>query len=360
MLYTHVRNYGCRLNVDLKYKGLRLGVLENEYLKITVVIDRGSDIMEFLYKPLDVDFMWLSPWGIRDSAKFIPSISSTNGNFMDYYAGGWQEIIPNFGNATKIGEVEYGQHGEVSLIPWDYKVVEDHPSTVSLQLQARTYRAPFYIEKTLTLKTEDPRLYIQEKIKNEGHAIAELVWAHHPAFGKIFLNQETVINIPKNKVKFLLQEDGPLNKEKLQTLAWPMLKGYHNQEVDFSKPPLEEDHNHYVDEVCLGNLNDSWFSITNQKKGIGFGMRWEKEVFPYLWIWRMYGKGSKQPPWWGRVNCFAIEPVSSLAPYGLASAMGNQTSIKLQPQQEIHSSLLAVCYRKKEQVRGIDQLGNVF
>ena len=41
----------------------------------------------------------------------------------------------------------------------------------------RTYRTPFYLEKTLTLYTDDPKLYISEKLKNEGYADIELMWA---------------------------------------------------------------------------------------------------------------------------------------------------------------------------------------
>lgn len=92
MLYSHFRNYGCRINTDYFYKNLRVEILENEYLKISILIDKGTDIFEFLYKPKDTDFMWLSPWGIKSPSNFVSTIPSKDGNFMDYYEGGWQEI----------------------------------------------------------------------------------------------------------------------------------------------------------------------------------------------------------------------------------------------------------------------------
>ena len=115
MLYTHFRNYGCRINTDYFYKDLRVAILENEYLKISILIDKGTDIFEFLYKPKDTDFMWLSPWGIRSPSNFVTTISSKEGNFMDYYEGGWQEIIPNFGVSVQSQGTEQGLHGEISL-----------------------------------------------------------------------------------------------------------------------------------------------------------------------------------------------------------------------------------------------------
>lgn len=52
------RNKGCRINDELRYKGLKTIVMENELLKVTILVDKGTDIIEFLYKPKDVDFMW--------------------------------------------------------------------------------------------------------------------------------------------------------------------------------------------------------------------------------------------------------------------------------------------------------------
>ena len=65
MFYTHERNFGCRLNDELTYRGLRVLVLENELVRVSVLLDQGTDIYEFLHKPSDTDFMWRSPNGVR-------------------------------------------------------------------------------------------------------------------------------------------------------------------------------------------------------------------------------------------------------------------------------------------------------
>lgn len=48
--YQHERNYKCRIR-EIIYKGLRTVTLENELIKVTVLADKGTDIIEFLYKP---------------------------------------------------------------------------------------------------------------------------------------------------------------------------------------------------------------------------------------------------------------------------------------------------------------------
>jgi hypothetical protein len=91
MLYEHFKNYGCRLHTDYSYKNLRVAILENDLLRVFVLVDKGADIFELLYKPHDIDFMWLSPWGIKSPSNFVPTVSAREGNFMDYYEGGWQD-----------------------------------------------------------------------------------------------------------------------------------------------------------------------------------------------------------------------------------------------------------------------------
>ena len=76
MGYIHHRNYGCRMSDECTFRGLRLVVLENEKLRVTVLVDKGTDIYEFLYKPLDIDFLWRSPIELHRPGLFVPHQSS--------------------------------------------------------------------------------------------------------------------------------------------------------------------------------------------------------------------------------------------------------------------------------------------
>lgn len=361
MLYHHFRNYGCRINTSIFFKDLRVAVLENEYLRISLLIDKGTDIFEFLYKPKDIDFMWLSPWGINSPAKFVPTISSKDGNFMDFYEGGWQEIIPNFGYGGLREGVEEGLHGEICLIPWDFQILEDSPSIVSIKFRVRTYRTPFYLEKTLTLKKGDPKLYVSEKLKNEGYTGTSLMWTHHPTFGGRFLDDSITIDMPKNKIKYILRPEnsGKCDELRDDNIVWPNFEGYSGKKIDFSKFPTMEDKNQSMDEVCLGELEEGWYAVTNLDRKIGFGMKWDKGIFPYVWIWRMYGKGCKEAPWYGRVYCMALELCSSFSTTGLDGAVKNNTAMKIEPQQEVETSFMAIAYEKGNNVQNILSNGDV-
>ncbi|MBM3709061.1 MAG: DUF4432 family protein [Actinobacteria bacterium] len=363
MLYEHFRNYGCRLNINYFYKDLRVAVLENEYLRISVLIDKGTDIFEFLYKPKDTDFMWLSPWGINTPSKFVPTVAAKEGNFMDYYEGGWQEVLPNFGyGQVCYGGIEEGLHGEVCLIPWEFQVVEDSTSVVSVKFTVRTYRTPFYLEKVLTLKKDDPKLYISETLKNEGYSEIKFMWTHHPTFGGAFIDDSIVIDVGRNKVRIVYkpEDKGGFLEVNDPSVRWPKLEGFGGSKIDFSKSPtIVKGENESIDEICLGDLDDGWYAVTNTSKKVGFGMKWDKEVFPYVWIWRMYGKGYRTAPWFGRVYCMALELCSSLSPAGLSGAIENNTALKLDPQQEIKTGFIAVAYESLGNIKGIDCKGEI-
>ena len=59
-------------------------IIENELLRVTVLAGRGSDIVEFRYKPLDLDFMYCRH-RLRNPAQRHSRRRSPMGRFFDYY-----------------------------------------------------------------------------------------------------------------------------------------------------------------------------------------------------------------------------------------------------------------------------------
>ena len=137
--------------------------LENDFLRIGVLAGRGSDIFEFRFKPLDCDFLLRLPKGIRNPNQDFSQMRNTPNQFEDYYYGGWQEILPNSPTFNYRG-ASLGQHGEISLIPWKYSIVENDSKKISIKLWARPLRFPIKIEKTLTIVHDKPTLFIEENI----------------------------------------------------------------------------------------------------------------------------------------------------------------------------------------------------
>ena len=62
------RNHGCRISDGWRYEGMQTLILENELLRVVVLVDKGSDIIEFRYKPRDLDFLFFAPGGSMSTA----------------------------------------------------------------------------------------------------------------------------------------------------------------------------------------------------------------------------------------------------------------------------------------------------
>lgn len=152
MNYCHERNYGCRIKDELIYRGLHIIVMENEKIKVSIVVDKGTE--------------------------HLPTVARSEGNFMDYYEGGWQELLPNPGFPCVYKGAQLGLHGEVALVPWKYSIIEDSPDKISVKFWVRTYRTPFYLQKVLTINSDKPTLLVEERLVNEGKEKMELGWGH--------------------------------------------------------------------------------------------------------------------------------------------------------------------------------------
>ena len=85
-----MRNHACRISDEFTYRGLRMLVMENEIVRVSILLDKGADIIEFRHKPSDTDFMLQTPLGVRLMVNNFDMVASPVGPFPDYYEGGWQ------------------------------------------------------------------------------------------------------------------------------------------------------------------------------------------------------------------------------------------------------------------------------
>ncbi|MFH1088153.1 MAG: DUF4432 family protein, partial [Chloroflexota bacterium] len=297
MHYQQERNYGCRISDAWTYRGLKTAILENELLKVVVLLDKGADIYQFVHKPSDVDFLWRSPWGVRDPRAYRPTGGSPVSQWLDFYEGGWQTVLPGGGFPSTYGGVELGLHAEANLLPWDSAIVEDTPDKVSLRCWVRCARTPIVAEKTLTLTRNSPVLTIHESVTNEGTERYPVVWGQHIALGAPFLGGDCVIDLPGGKLINHPQDSHPNNRLKAGFEGpWPFTQGKKGERLDLSKvpPPGVKAY----DQSYIAEMPEGWYAVTNQKLKVGFAFAWTKEVFKYLWYWQSLGGGTGYP-WYG-------------------------------------------------------------
>jgi hypothetical protein len=352
IFYTHERNFGCRVT-EYVYRGLRTVTLENELLRVTTLADKGSDIFEFLYKPLDVDFMWRSPWGVRNPSNFVPTSHTSASSFLDFYEGGWQDCMPTGGKPCEYQGLPFGAHGETPTMPWEYRIVQDTPERIAVKFWVRTYRTPFYIEKELALESGKPTLAIEEQITNEGRAPMQLMWGQHPALGAPFLDGDCVIDLPGAQVHCRNLSTNTRFSEGVYT--WPHVPGKDGTPIDLRQVATIEANT--FDTIRLDSLRAGWYAVTNSRRKVGFGMAWPLDVFPALWFWQVYG-GAYGPPWYGRTYNIALEPFST-AQSDIREAIANGSDHVLEPGQGIEARFVAVAFAGIERVSQITPNGQV-
>jgi hypothetical protein len=309
MLGASDRNFGCRIKDDLVYRGMRTIIIENEMLRVGILQDKGSDIFEFLYKPLDLDFIWLSPIGIKNPSKYILTKNQPGGRFMDFYEGGWQEIFPNGGGPSSYRGAEFGQHDEVSLLPWESEIIEDDPSRVVVSLSVDARLTPIRLEKNLKLEKGKSCLTISEKAINKSSVDIPVIWGHHLAYGEPFLEEGSRIGISAAKgttynIPDVMDENIGLNEE----IMWPMLTTKEGDNIDLSIVPSINTRTSKF--LYLSGLERGLYEIENSRKKAKIRVEWDLKVMPYVWFWQEFNK-TESYPWYGMSRVIGLEPFST-------------------------------------------------
>ena len=340
-MYTYGRKTGCRVSLDYTYRGMRVAFIENDTLRVGILLDKGADIFEFTFKPLDLDFMWQSPIELRKP--FVSTSALPEGAFHDYFYGGWQEILPSAGWASEpyLGTYQ-GLHGEVSLLPFEASIVQDTPDCVSLRTHVRTYRSPLTLERTMSLQSNRSVLYIHERLVNESDGEYAIMWGHHPSLGTPFLDENCVLKTPAKSVEVLAFHPNGLWKPggDYNYPLVPDLKTGQLEDITLIKSQNTKS----VDVVIFKELEEGWYLINNLNQSVGFGMAWDKKLFRYLWMWQVYG-GHNDYPWYGRTYNVALEPFTSYPPAGVQNAIKNGSALILKPNQIIETDMVAVAYK---------------
>ena len=354
---SSIRHWGCRVDDQLTYAGYRALLLQNELLQLLILLDKGAEIVQFLYKPLDVDFLWRGSNPLRSPKHFIPTDGMHASLFFNRWSGGWFEVLPNGGPACRYKGAELGFFAETINVPWDYTLVEDSPEKVTVGLSIRTSSTPFLLQKYLTLKAGTPALFIQECVTNQGKESMEFMWGHHPVVGAPFLDESCRLCAPACEVEVFHDEDGPDYRMGLhQTGEWPIIKDRNGNPLDLRQIPSPSSRT--MDNCYLKNFEEGWMAIVNTNKKIGLGFSWDAQVFRYVWLWQALGGGIGYP-WYGRTYNIGMEPWTSYPCCGLESAVERGTTMRLEAGQSIETWLTAVAFTGSADVTQISKYGIV-
>ncbi len=302
---TWDRNWGCRVDVEGTSRGWATAVLQNRALRVTVLVGKGCDVVEVLYKPLDLDLTPRTARGLRRRDEVLAAPWSELGSFLDHYEGGWQEILPHGGPpATHLGAT-FPQHGESTRLPWTVVVVEDSPERVEILCTLRLTIMPFLVHKRFVLTGSEASLWMTSTVTNEGGVELPLMCGQHLAFGAPFVGPGAQIDMPQGTsytahpdTEFISgrRSDGAAG-------AWPKMTGADGSVIDMRELPAWSTPSdlHYLQPP------EGWYTLTSPGSGIRARVTWNLETQPYLWFWQQFGAGTTYP-WWGSEYLVGLEP----------------------------------------------------
>jgi hypothetical protein len=347
------RNYACRIR-EFIYRGHRCLTLENEKIRVFIAADKGADILEFLWKPLDLDVLWHAPQGLRAAGPALQSSPLPGGDFREHFAGGWYEMLPNGPVPSAHKDAAWGFHGESTLLPWRSRIEKDEPKEIAVVLETRLLRMPLHVQKTIRLRSGSGTLRIEESIRNESPEEVKFLWGQHPTVGWPFLEEGCRIVLPPCIAKTGAEQPSDARLQPNQVASWPQLQSRDGSAIDVSALPAPQIRSH--DFLRLEQLQDGWFAIVNPHRKLGWALRWDVKLFPVLGFWQLFRGGSGYP-WYGRHYLAALEPLNELL--SLSEAVERGTAFCLGGLDSVETVWEATAFSSPLDVKGVLPGGNI-
>lgn len=322
---------GCKIASGLFHGEWECLVLENDELYLKILVDKGADVIELVYKPAAMNIIWMSDRGIPEKT-FTAKDYANDFLFTDSYAGGWQTIFPNGGLPSDFNGVHFSQHDEVALKPWKFKVLEESADRVSVRFEILTEKLPFRLTKTFTLEKESSNLLIEESIENLSNEELLTMWGSHITFGPPFLSEKSKIVFSGNPrvVPHPIEIDiGGRRVGTTSEFRWPIGQDSNNIEIDFSKIPKRGTESELL---YISDFEAPSFRIESSDLNLAIDFEWDATIFPYLWYWQEFGN-SNEYPWFGKNFNIGLEPFSSFPTNGLAEAINNHSAMRFDPKE---------------------------
>jgi len=302
------------------FQGHKAFWLDNGWIRIGVLPEKGADIFELIYKPRQVQFLMNTPWGLKPPGK------EPQTDFLENYEGGWNELFPNHSDACEYRGKIIPFHGEVATLPWKIEALEGDEASSAACLSVQCRQTPFRLERWMTLPDGESMFILSGKVTNRSSEPCEFVWGQHVTLGGNFLEQGCVLEAPAGRIitPEQLTEPATARLAPGQDSPWPCAVGRNGERIDLRLIPGPEAHTH--DDAFLTGFTEGWLSVTNPRLGLRFRLDWDAQVYPWITLWQPYG-GAEDPPLTG-IYGVGIEPWVSRFPLAQAIQAGQARSLE--------------------------------
>ncbi len=255
-------------------RGFTAVVLENSRLRVTVLPEHGAKVWEFSSKRAGRDLLYHHPrFDVR------PPVFGVNVD--DWWTGGIDEVAPT-GHACVIGGENLPFLGEFWSQPWRYEVEDPGPDVARVHLSAGGIITPLRIDRWMELRPDEPFVRSRHRLTNVGYEPFDFMWGIHPGLA---VRPGSRIQAPAEQA--LYEGGSGVDTPDGTWYTWPELPQGGGGTLDLSvarppEPPAVEQH-------FLTRLRAGWLAVTDPESRSGFAMAFDKEIFPVVWLWSVYG-----------------------------------------------------------------------
>jgi hypothetical protein len=317
------------LNLTARIHDVQAVLLESDWLRASVLPEVGAKIYDLIWKAAGRNLLWHNP-------RILPQTYPIDGNFDNYWCGGWDDGFPTCDPCEYRGESFPGL-GELRSVKWQVKDSGADREKVFVKLFAFGPISPVRAEKTVTLLAHSPVLQMGYEITNLGPLPLEFIWGTHPA---LEAHEHLILRIPA-KTGIVGQATDPRLGEPGQRYAWPRMETPAGV-TDMSRVQGIDAKiacGHYATDLDAG-----WYAVEDTRSGEGFLLKFPLQLCPFLWMWLVYGG-------WRGYHHIIVEPWTS-CPNKLAEAARQNTHRTLQPGECFAVEVAGTVYRSDEGYQG--------
>ena len=316
-----------------KVDGLAALVLENATLRVTVLPQLGGHVSELIDVVGDRDVLWHNP-------RTPPRPAPYGAYFDDWWSGGWDEIFPSGDRGLLHGEA-LPYMGELWCVPWEADSTTSGEEA-SVTAIAHGTVAPVRFERRLSLRGDEPVLWVHYRIENLDVRPLPYAWGIHPAFAVTPAHR---IDHPGREMLVGVASDPSLGQAGTR-YAWPDLP-------DPTSPTGIRDARQvrpWTDAVFGGHwvtdLPEGWLALTDASAGRGVALAFDRDIFPTAWLWQVYGG-------WRGHHHVALEPWTS-RPMQLDAAQSAGTARTLAIGETVETTATFVVYGGLRSVSAVE------
>ncbi len=326
---------GVRFDAHWRYRGLEALVLENEMVRVVILPELGAKVWSIVYKPLDQEMLWHNP-------RIYPRLVPFGAAYDDVFCGGWDELFPN-DSPVEVNGDPYPDHGEMWSMPFDWEIVEATPEEITVRLYRQGVVTVTTMEKRITLRAGESMIHFHHRIVNTGPFALDFLWKLHPA---LRITERSRIDLPAHRV---MAGDGVRSRiGDVTEFTWPFVSTPQGS-MDMRKIPAQTAAT--ADFYYATELDEGWCALSDADGGAGFGLVFDRDVLPTVWVFGAYGG-------WRGLYTAILEPCTGY-PYRLDEAIAHGRTGHLEAGETLETEITAVLYHGHTSVRRLTHDGIV-